>query len=370
MAGFPAATGIWPYHENVFDDSEFVLCEVTESPNPHLMNSSHSSVPQLSSSQIDMHETSGISEENQLPNVLNNSDFSPEIVRPRAKTNISNENFSFNSKNRRKCKTAILTRTPEKNDLEEEQKKTKKTPQVNQMTNILVLIVWITLRTVVPMNNVFLVMDGIMYFAPKANCVMNVKTASPNGMIRKACFHYNSRRIYDIICMRPRVLVFDSLANKRAARHGLQVAGQTNAGRPRARAHTHTHTHTHLAPVHWGLPRKKSVRERGGVGEVGQVGNTASFPSRSAHDVLPLGTASCLACTSRPFAANSIFKYASLAITGAAAARRLECNVRGETGDPREDPPTSGILRHDSTSENPGTTPPGCELGSPRWAAS
>ncbi|KAJ8896887.1 hypothetical protein PR048_002233 [Dryococelus australis] len=41
-----------------------------------------------------------------------------------------------------------------------------------------------------------------------------------------------------------------------------------------------------------------------------------------------------------------------------------------ETGDPRENPPTSGIVRHDSTCENPGATAPGIELGSSRWEAS
>ncbi|KAJ8894527.1 hypothetical protein PR048_007184 [Dryococelus australis] len=42
----------------------------------------------------------------------------------------------------------------------------------------------------------------------------------------------------------------------------------------------------------------------------------------------------------------------------------------GETGDPRENPPTSGIVRHDSHVRKSGVTLPGIELGSPWWEAS
>ncbi|KAJ8874301.1 hypothetical protein PR048_025147 [Dryococelus australis] len=39
----------------------------------------------------------------------------------------------------------------------------------------------------------------------------------------------------------------------------------------------------------------------------------------------------------------------------------------GETGDPRENPPTNGIVRHDSHMRKPGMTRPGIEPGSPWW---
>ncbi|KAJ8890122.1 hypothetical protein PR048_009629 [Dryococelus australis] len=48
-----------------------------------------------------------------------------------------------------------------------------------------------------------------------------------------------------------------------------------------------------------------------------------------------------------------------------------ECKGREETGNTREDPPTNGIVRYDSfTRENPRTTPPRIEPGSPWWKAS
>ncbi|KAJ8897706.1 hypothetical protein PR048_003056 [Dryococelus australis] len=40
-----------------------------------------------------------------------------------------------------------------------------------------------------------------------------------------------------------------------------------------------------------------------------------------------------------------------------------------EAGDPRENPPTSGIVRHDPHMRRSGATPPGIEAGSPRWEA-
>ncbi|KAJ8891733.1 hypothetical protein PR048_004268 [Dryococelus australis] len=42
----------------------------------------------------------------------------------------------------------------------------------------------------------------------------------------------------------------------------------------------------------------------------------------------------------------------------------------GKAGDPQENPPTSGIVQHDSTCENMGAIPLGIELGSPWWEAS
>ncbi|KAJ8883672.1 hypothetical protein PR048_015526 [Dryococelus australis] len=41
-----------------------------------------------------------------------------------------------------------------------------------------------------------------------------------------------------------------------------------------------------------------------------------------------------------------------------------------ETGDPREDPPTNGFVRHDSYMRKSGMTRPGIEPGSPWWEAS
>ncbi|KAJ8871871.1 hypothetical protein PR048_028211 [Dryococelus australis] len=42
----------------------------------------------------------------------------------------------------------------------------------------------------------------------------------------------------------------------------------------------------------------------------------------------------------------------------------------GETGDPLENPPTTGIVRHDSLIRNPGVTSPAIEPGLPWWEAS
>ncbi|KAJ8877705.1 hypothetical protein PR048_022160 [Dryococelus australis] len=44
--------------------------------------------------------------------------------------------------------------------------------------------------------------------------------------------------------------------------------------------------------------------------------------------------------------------------------------MAGGTGDPREDPPTNGIVRHDSHMRRLGVTRPGIEPGSPWWGAS
>ncbi|KAJ8887593.1 hypothetical protein PR048_013810 [Dryococelus australis] len=63
MSGF-SATGIWPYNENEFDDSEYVPYEVTERPNPRLMNSPPSSVPQPSTSCKKKVDTSNWKKEN------------------------------------------------------------------------------------------------------------------------------------------------------------------------------------------------------------------------------------------------------------------------------------------------------------------
>ncbi|KAJ8893688.1 hypothetical protein PR048_006288 [Dryococelus australis] len=48
----------------------------------------------------------------------------------------------------------------------------------------------------------------------------------------------------------------------------------------------------------------------------------------------------------------------------------LECNGERETGVPRENPPASGIVQHDSTCENLGANPPGIEPRSPWWEVS
>ncbi|KAJ8869051.1 hypothetical protein PR048_030604 [Dryococelus australis] len=55
-------------------------------------------------------------------------------------------------------------------------------------------------------------------------------------------------------------------------------------------------------------------------------------------------------------------------------ARRVRSSVgmkgKGATGDPRENPPTSGIVRHDSPIRKFGSNAAGIEPGSPRWEAS
>ncbi|KAJ8870898.1 hypothetical protein PR048_027199 [Dryococelus australis] len=47
-----------------------------------------------------------------------------------------------------------------------------------------------------------------------------------------------------------------------------------------------------------------------------------------------------------------------------------EAKGRGEMGEPRENPPTSGIVRHDSHLRKSGVNRPGIEPGSPVWEAS
>ncbi|KAJ8867595.1 hypothetical protein PR048_031397 [Dryococelus australis] len=56
-------------------------------------------------------------------------------------------------------------------------------------------------------------------------------------------------------------------------------------------------------------------------------------------------------------------------VIGASMERRRNEGV-GEVGDPREDPPTNGIVRHDSHMRRFGVTRPGIEPGSPWWEAS
>lgn len=122
MAGF-SATGIWPFNENVFDDSAFAPCEVTESSITHIAHSSvtpGTPVPQPSTSRRGEQETNNVCDEGLSFDVPNSSKFSPEVVRPHAKARNSNENASFKLNNRKKRKTAILTSTPEKAALEEE----------------------------------------------------------------------------------------------------------------------------------------------------------------------------------------------------------------------------------------------------------
>ncbi|KAJ8875178.1 hypothetical protein PR048_023073 [Dryococelus australis] len=65
-------------------------------------------------------------------------------------------------------------------------------------------------------------------------------------------------------------------------------------------------------------------------------------------------------------------KMASLAnnITTAPFANRRLNERAGETGDPRENPPTSSIVRHDSHLRKSGVTRPGIEPGSTSWEAS
>ncbi|KAJ8889277.1 hypothetical protein PR048_008775 [Dryococelus australis] len=58
-----------------------------------------------------------------------------------------------------------------------------------------------------------------------------------------------------------------------------------------------------------------------------------------------------------------------VAITFQTAGMETE-HERGKTGDPRENPPASSIVRHDSHLRKYGVTQPGIERGSPWWEAS
>ncbi|KAJ8896976.1 hypothetical protein PR048_002322 [Dryococelus australis] len=90
------------------------------------------------------------------------------------------------------------------------------------------------------------------------------------------------------------------------------------------------------------------------------------YPVACQFTLPPLKRSSAADATGRVLLACDWSEYCTV-VTCSCWCRRM---YRSETGDPREDPPTSGIVRHDSrTCENVGPALPGMEPGSPRWEA-
>ncbi len=127
-----SSTGIWPYNRDKFKDSDFAPSLVTDRPPPpvlpeqagtsaplevspvHAGSSASSAVPPVHA---------GTSASTTVPPVQ--SEFSPETVRPHPRAGpwkITKAN------GREKCKSAILTDTPEKEALEREKAKVKRKP--------------------------------------------------------------------------------------------------------------------------------------------------------------------------------------------------------------------------------------------------
>ncbi|XP_064075658.1 uncharacterized protein LOC135194277 [Vanessa tameamea] len=123
-------TGIFPYNANIFGEDEFSPSFVTDRPGlensepgkdypeqPVMSSTASNPTPSASTSQAELEPSN---KENESVNLI--QVFSPEIVRPFPKAGPR----KVGTTNRRKRKAAILTDTPEKNALEEQQNKTTK----------------------------------------------------------------------------------------------------------------------------------------------------------------------------------------------------------------------------------------------------
>ena len=104
MSGF-SATGIWPFNEHIFQDSDFTPCQVTDRPNPE-------NDPQSPNQLSNEPSTSAATVS---PDA---SSFSPEVVRPSPKA-IDVIDTCSKRPARKRGKSSILTNTPEKLALEE-----------------------------------------------------------------------------------------------------------------------------------------------------------------------------------------------------------------------------------------------------------
>lgn len=125
-------TGIFPYNSNIFSEDEFSPSFVTDRPEQEtiepkkdhpeqavMSSTKPNPTPSASTSQAEP-EPGPSNKENETLNLM--KVFSSEIVRPYPK---AGPRKAVNT-NRRKRKAAILTDTPEKNALEEQQNKTTK----------------------------------------------------------------------------------------------------------------------------------------------------------------------------------------------------------------------------------------------------
>ncbi|XP_068990461.1 uncharacterized protein [Neodiprion pinetum] len=139
-------TGICPLNKNIFKDEDFAQCYVTDRPlieSRELPNSTHRTVeenePQPGPSNVHNAGQSSLTEVVEHPivdlhgkkTVDNTVIFSPEAVRPLPKA----PPRQGNSK-RRIRKSAVLTDTPEKNALAEEQSKKRKKENENSQNKI------------------------------------------------------------------------------------------------------------------------------------------------------------------------------------------------------------------------------------------
>lgn len=131
ISGFQK-TGIYPFDENIFTEDDFAPSYVTDrpQPTPEVQTPQQGPETQPSSSIENVNQTPNIYE-NPVPSTSGaNISFSPEIIMPFPKAGPRGEV----QKGRKKRKAAILTDTPEKNALAEEQalKETKNSQKKNQ----------------------------------------------------------------------------------------------------------------------------------------------------------------------------------------------------------------------------------------------
>ncbi|GAA6089293.1 uncharacterized protein LOC117534359 [Tachysurus ichikawai] len=114
-----SSTGIWPYNRDKFKDSDLAPSLVTDRPpSPVLPEQAGTSAP-LEVPPVQ----AGPSASSAVPPVQ--AEFSPETVRPHPR---AGPRKTTKANGRKKCKSAILTDTPEKEALEREKAKVKRKP--------------------------------------------------------------------------------------------------------------------------------------------------------------------------------------------------------------------------------------------------
>ena len=119
MSGF-SVSGVWPVNRNVFDDSEFSPALVTDS-NVTPNNPASDSLPQANVDNTSNTNESSSPIHDMLARPSTSTQFSPADIRPLPKA--PRKNSPNNTKGRRKGKSAVLTDSPEKKELEERARK-------------------------------------------------------------------------------------------------------------------------------------------------------------------------------------------------------------------------------------------------------
>ncbi len=114
-----SSTGIWPYNRDKFKDSDFAPSLVTDRPPPPVLPEQAGTSAPLEVSPVH----AGTSASTTVPPVQ--SEFSPETVRPHPR---AGPRKITKANGREKCKSAILTDTPEKETLERKKAKVKRKP--------------------------------------------------------------------------------------------------------------------------------------------------------------------------------------------------------------------------------------------------